>query len=419
MFDAQTVRWIVWSGLVALTLSLLVLMRTRWGQSHPLRKCIVLSLVAHLLLGIYTTTVNIVAGGRGPNSSGPLRVAFIASDVDGLTNADVASDADAAPAQSWEVLGTSPVAELSARIHSTTSPTVTEPPAAEPAPSRSEPASRLPDEIAGQTATATASERKTASGGAARQPRSRLLRRRGRRPRPLRPSGRRPPRQRLQQSLMASPCAALPTNSTEAFEAIATVPLLARQPGNDRSGTGPAAPAASEPLETVTRPATTDGGTGPSGPTTAPAAPPVAGDPAAHPLPQIYELRMEPDRLRAAIGHGGTRETEAAVRAALAWLSTNQNADGRWNGRRLEAGRGTVIDGQDRRDAGTQADTGLTGLSLLAFLASGHTHLEGDHREQVRHGIDFLMSVQAADGNLGGKARCMKRCIATPWRHSP
>ena len=87
------VRWIVWSGLVALTLALLVLMRTRWGQSHPLRKCIVLSLVAHLLLGIYTTTVDIVAGGRGPNSSGPLRVAFIASDVDGLTNADVASDA--------------------------------------------------------------------------------------------------------------------------------------------------------------------------------------------------------------------------------------------------------------------------------------------------------------------------------------
>src|ERR1700735_4291653 len=80
IFDAQTVRWIVWSGLVALTLALLVLMRTRWGQSHPLRQCIVLSLVAHLLLGIYTTTVDIVAGGRGPSGSGPLRVAFIASD---------------------------------------------------------------------------------------------------------------------------------------------------------------------------------------------------------------------------------------------------------------------------------------------------------------------------------------------------
>ncbi len=139
-----------------------------------------------------------------------------------------------------------------------------------------------------------------------------------------------------------------------------------------------------------------------------PERPPLAGDSPTgettpHSLPQIYELRVSPDRLRAAIGHGGTRETETAVVAALAWLATNQNADGRWNGRRLEAGRGTVIDGQERRDAGTQADTGLTGLSLLAFLASGHTHREGEHREQVRRGIDFLITVQAADGNLGGQ----------------
>src|SRR5580698_10853734 len=96
IFDAQTVRWIVWSGLVALTLALAVLMRTRWGQSHPLRKCIVLSLIAHLLLGIYTTTVNIVTGGHGMGlGTGPLRVAFISGDGDGDENADVRSDPDA------------------------------------------------------------------------------------------------------------------------------------------------------------------------------------------------------------------------------------------------------------------------------------------------------------------------------------
>ena len=119
MFDAQTVRWIVWSGLVALTLALLVLMRTRWGQSHPLRKCIVLSLIAHLLLGIYTTTVNIVTGGRGIGLriGTAAHVAFISGEGDGDENADVPSDPDAEPAHSWELLGTAPVADLDRKDH--------------------------------------------------------------------------------------------------------------------------------------------------------------------------------------------------------------------------------------------------------------------------------------------------------------
>ena len=53
LFDAQLTRWVVWVGLVLLTVALLVLIRTRWGQSQPLSKCVVLSLVAHLLLAIY------------------------------------------------------------------------------------------------------------------------------------------------------------------------------------------------------------------------------------------------------------------------------------------------------------------------------------------------------------------------------
>src|SRR5262245_13148316 len=69
-FDAERIRWIVWSGLIVITISLLILMRTRWGQSNPLRKCVVLSLVAHLLLGIYTTTVRIVTGERGNGDGG-------------------------------------------------------------------------------------------------------------------------------------------------------------------------------------------------------------------------------------------------------------------------------------------------------------------------------------------------------------
>ncbi len=58
-WDAQLVRWVVWVGLVLVTVALLLLIRTRWGQ-QPLAKCVVLSLLAHVLLAIYMTTVNIV-----------------------------------------------------------------------------------------------------------------------------------------------------------------------------------------------------------------------------------------------------------------------------------------------------------------------------------------------------------------------
>ncbi|HJS06177.1 MAG TPA: hypothetical protein VJ809_00910, partial [Pirellulales bacterium] len=62
--------WIVlWLGLTLLIIALVVLMRTRWGQSRPLGKCAVLSLVAHLLLAIYATTVQIVTGSAGRGNS--------------------------------------------------------------------------------------------------------------------------------------------------------------------------------------------------------------------------------------------------------------------------------------------------------------------------------------------------------------
>ena len=46
----------------------------------------------------------------------------------------------------------------------------------------------------------------------------------------------------------------------------------------------------------------------------------------------------------------------------------------------------------------------MTGLALLAFLASGHTHLDGPYREDIRRGLEYLMQIQAPDGNLGGQA---------------
>ncbi|MCI0358607.1 MAG: hypothetical protein L0211_08995, partial [Planctomycetaceae bacterium] len=60
--------------------------------------------------------------------------------------------------------------------------------------------------------------------------------------------------------------------------------------------------------------------------------------------------------------------------------------------------------GIGRQGAGARADTGVTGLALLAFLASGDTHLEGTHREKVQHGLEFLLGSQAESGSLAGQA---------------
>src|SRR5262249_5593838 len=78
-WNAQIVRWGVWVGLVVLTVALLLLLRTRWGQSQPLGKCVVLSLLAHLLLAIYMTTVSIVTDTVGSPDGRGVQVALIDS----------------------------------------------------------------------------------------------------------------------------------------------------------------------------------------------------------------------------------------------------------------------------------------------------------------------------------------------------
>jgi hypothetical protein len=63
-----------------------------------------------------------------------------------------------------------------------------------------------------------------------------------------------------------------------------------------------------------------------------------------------------------------------------------------------------LVAGRNRLSAGIEADTGISGLALLAFLAAGHTHREGIYREHVRRGLQYLINSQASDGNLAGAA---------------
>jgi hypothetical protein len=122
-------------------------------------------------------------------------------------------------------------------------------------------------------------------------------------------------------------------------------------------------------------------------------------------VPEIYRLRVAPNRAKVAREHGATPETEKAVKAGLRWLAANQEADGRWDARRHGAGRELLVAGRNRQGAGIHADTGVTGLALLAFLASGHTHREGEYQANVRRGLEYLLGQQGSDGNLGGKAK--------------
>ena len=85
---------------------------------------------------------------------------------------------------------------------------------------------------------------------------------------------------------------------------------------------------------------------------------------------------------RARIGGGG-KHTENAVEAALRWLAYHQEPDGHWDSKKY---------------GGLQVDTANTGFALLAFLGAGHTEKVGPYADNVRRGLQWLKSKQAANG---------------------
>ncbi len=131
-----------------------------------------------------------------------------------------------------------------------------------------------------------------------------------------------------------------------------------------------------------------------------PVLPPEMSKPSA--LPEEYRLRQMPNRLEVARAFGADEDSEAAVEAALNWLARTQSDDGSWNAARFGAGTETHALGEYRYGTGDRADTGVTGLALLAFLSGGHTHLEGKHRDTVARGLSYLLQVQMPSGDLSG-----------------
>lgn len=126
--------------------------------------------------------------------------------------------------------------------------------------------------------------------------------------------------------------------------------------------------------------------------------------------PLTYKLRAEKARRDAAERFGGTKESESAVERSLRWMAANQSLNGRWDAEDFGAGQvGRDENDVDREFAGKEADTGLTALVMLSFLGAGYTHEEGRYAVEVDRALDWLISQQAADGNLCGNAEKFAR----------
>ncbi len=119
--------------------------------------------------------------------------------------------------------------------------------------------------------------------------------------------------------------------------------------------------------------------------------------------PSAYSHRFGSSKVEALRRFGGTPIGEKAVSAGLTWLSKHQAEDGRW-----DADRWTMSCPERepwQKPPGPRErrwDVQVTGAALLAFLGTGHTHLDGEFAGTVGKGLDFLLKSQRSDGYIQG-----------------
>jgi hypothetical protein len=385
-------------GLGVLFLLLLVLRTTRWGQAKTLSKCVVLSVFAHVLLLVYACGVELFFGAPPKPHERILHLTLISPEEDSERN-----PSSGVPAEDGAEESGAPSSDPAGR-DPTVGNSVAAPPAA---PVKAPAAVPLPDQF-----PATSARSPTVP------PAPELL-----------PSPDRPP----PTSRPAEPPAAATT--TRPNDALAAMPAL--RPDEEPRAVEPADPADTtqrltelpvpeppatalvapedhpQPTRTRAEPATTFL---PSPrltlvpfrvpvETTPPAAPRRSGDGGL--VPELLRGRLERERRLAE--HGGSPHSQSAVKAALDWLAANQSPDGRWDSDQHGGGRETKTLGHDRGGAGAAADTGVSGLALLAFCGANYTHLDGPYRQTVQRGLEFLLRSQADDGSLAGRAELFAR----------
>ena len=127
------------------------------------------------------------------------------------------------------------------------------------------------------------------------------------------------------------------------------------------------------------------------------------------PPTDAYAQRSTPDRTALVERRGGSQETERAVAKALAWLAKHQSDDGHWDGAAFDETCGACGDETD-----IAVNNALTGLSLLAFLGAGHTHVgDSPYADNVRRAAYWLIDQQNDRGDLRGEETMYTHGIVT------
>jgi outer membrane biosynthesis protein TonB len=414
---AKILATLLWVGVGGLTIALVVLMRTRFGHVQPLSKCVALSVYLHLLLMTYAySTKLVIPEPPGDNEHDLVYLSLVASHDDAHEVPDRnQADRALAPAP-WEQFPAETPPEFSldtpARLDTTSD---------SPMPTPLEPTADVPEPLLPEVADSQLE-----------------------RPAPeVKPTEHKPEA----QPVAAAPIEVPDVQRPEPIETLAPtvagperMSIAAAGESGESINNADAAPDADASLQQLTELLTPSSAAEalaarqdllrPSGdahrdPTAAAVGlegpgegvPPLAwvqqqlarrpsrrlAD--GEPVPELYRLRIAPERRRIARQLGASDESDEAVEAALRWLALNQAEDGHWSAKQFGAGEERKVLGHNRQGAGADADTGITALALLSLLGAGHTHLEGPYREQVQRGLEYLVRQQKDDGSLAGEAK--------------
>lgn len=87
---------------------------------------------------------------------------------------------------------------------------------------------------------------------------------------------------------------------------------------------------------------------------------------------------------------GGTAGSENAVKMALEWIAKHQLENGSWSFDHRQ-GPNPRVRTSPNIGAYSSSRFGATSMALLPFLGAGQTHLEGEYKEVVQKGVDFLI----------------------------